>query len=183
MPNLNKVIEHFSNDIFKKAKEKFGVTLEFRRGAWLLPCGFMLDFSQEQGRRDHSGIKDIFPESLLEQDTNQYIPEDRYVRETFLRLGAIRLVPEGGGLEVHKKPTSQQMDTILKYLNWLRYPEFYIHLEGRGTDFKQMYENTVEERSKAMRTIEDYYTGKLKNLSELQQFRYADEQRRDIKKY
>ena len=91
---------HIARVLIERAKDHFGVTTDFRRGAWLLPDGSMLDFGNSKGRMDHSDIKQIFPDEIKEQDPEQYIPENDFVRKKFLEAGAIRLVAEGGVLRL-----------------------------------------------------------------------------------
>ena len=169
-----------SYDLFNNAKKEFGVSNDFSKGVWLLPDGSLLNLGSGKGRLSHSDVIKIFPKELLEQDPSNYIGEEQYVREMFLKAGAIRLSPEGGGIEISKSPTENQYAMIAKYFSWIKYSEFYIDLSGKGSPIKKMYENNPEERSVAMNTIYSYFKGKLQNPSLVQQFRYSDEKRRQV---
>ncbi len=172
----NVILAFEASKIFERAVRTFGTTTDFSRAAWILPDGKMLDFEGKAGlhRQEHSAIKNIFTEQELQQDPEKYVSEDIFVRDKFLDMGAVRLVSEGGGLQMRKAPTSQQEAAIQKFLAHIRYKDFFLDLEGKGSDFKQMYDNTPENRSQAIDTISKYYRGQLGGGSMLQQFRYAD---------
>jgi hypothetical protein len=172
--------KHIAKSLIDQAVKYFGTTTDFSKGAWLLPDGSLLNFSNGHGRKDHSDIKKIFPENLKEQDPEKYVPENEYIRSKFLAAGAIRLVAEGGGVEITQEPTGKQLTKINEFFKWLPRSEFFIDLSGKGQPIKKMYENTEDERSKALITIEKYFKGQLKSLSEIQNFRYSDETRRHI---
>lgn len=183
MINVKKVaFMHIARALIERAKDHFGITTDFRKGAWLLPDGSMLDFSDGNGRMDHSDIKKIFPDEIKEQDPEQYIAEKDFVRKKFLEAGAIRLVSEGGGIEIVQEPTEAQFSKIEAFLKWLPLKEFFIDLSGKGQPLKRPYDNNEDERAKALVVIEKYFKGQLKNLSEVQQFRYSDESRRYLQK-
>ena len=179
MINVKKVaFIHVTKALIERAKSHFGITTDFRRGAWLLPDGTMLDFGGSKGRMDHSDIKNIFPDEIKEQDPEQYIPENDFVRKKFLEAGAVRLVAEGGGVEITKEPTEAQFSKIEAFFKWLPLKEFFIDLSGKGQTLSRSYDNNEEERAKALVVIEKYFKGEFKNLSEIQQYHYSDETRR-----
>jgi hypothetical protein len=173
---------HINKTLIERAKSHFGLTTDFRKGAWLLPDGTMLNFGDEKGRLDHSDIKKIFPDEIKEQDPAKYIAENEFVRKKFLDTGSIRLVSEGGGVEIAKEPTEAQFSMIEKYFKWLSLKEFFIDLSGKGQTLSKSYDNTEEERARALVTIEKYFKGELRSRSEIQQYHYSNETRRYLKK-
>ena len=183
MINANKVaFMHIATVLIERAKEHFGVTTDFRKGAWLLPDGSLLDFGDGKGRMDHSDIKKIFPDEVKEQDPEKYILENDFIRNKFLEAGAIRMVVEGGGVEIAQEPTGAQFSKVAEFFKWLSLREFFIDLSGKGQDFSKQYDNTEEERAKALIVIDKYFKGELQNPSDIQKFRYSDKSRRYLQK-
>lgn len=167
--------------LIDEAKKEFGVTTDFSKGAWLLPDGSLLDFKDGSGRQDHSKIQKIFPKELLEQEPEHYISEKDFVKKKFLEAGAIRLVAEGGGIEISKAPTPQQMEKIDGFIRWLQRTEFFLDLSGHGKDFRQMYDNKDDDIERAMRTIGSYFRGELQNVNEtLLKYHYSDDSKRHL---
>ena len=96
--------------IFEKAKEEYGVTDNFDDAGYLLPNGEMLDFSGGWGMGrevDHRNIGDITGEG---ETDNRY----EYVNR-FKNIGAIRISPESGGLDINVEPTEDQYKRIRKF--------------------------------------------------------------------
>lgn len=181
----NKVINSFkTNDFFDRAKKEFGVTKSFRRSGWLLPDGTLLDMSSRGSvsREPHDVIKKIFTDKELysDSDPEEYKEEGSLVRDRFMEMGAVRVIPEGNGVEIRREPTAQQMRVIEDFFKNNSLNELFIDLSGKGHDFKKMYDNTDAEREKALKRIEEYYGGRVgPHQSEITRlYRYADKERR-----
>lgn len=181
-----KVVQAFKTiQLFDRAKKMFGVTRDYKRAGYVLPDGSLLDLSKDGKRQDHTTIQKIFQEDELEQDPEHYKEEGKFAQEKFIKAGAVRLVPESGGVEMMAKPTPAQLKVLANYFKNVGLAEIYIDLSGKGRDIKKMYDNTPEGRTQALDTIEDYFSGKMQKIkyeSPLQQFRYADEKRRDVER-
>ena len=106
--------------LFADAKERFGVTDNFKVAGYMLPDGSLLDFSEandggdpNQRSLDHRSIEDVIMEDGTEYDSRWMYLAD------FMNEGAIRLLPEYAGINLMKAPTKEQrqrlMDFIYKY--------------------------------------------------------------------
>ena len=90
-------------DAFQKAKREFGTTEVIDLAGWILPDGSLIDLSRGTDRRafDHRNIGRAVGG-----------PGGTMGMQQFMAAGAIRLAPEGGGLDISKPPTVQQMSRI-----------------------------------------------------------------------
>ena len=106
--------------LFADAKERFGVTNNFKVAGYMLPDGSLLDFSEANDggdpnvrSLDHRSIEDVIMEDGTEYDSRWMYLAD------FMNEGAIRLLPEYAGINLMKAPTKEQrqrlMDFIYKY--------------------------------------------------------------------
>lgn len=94
--------------ILARATREFGLTDNPSHGGYIMPNGRFLDLSGGSGLRaeDHRIISGYFePESY--SDT----PASDAMRK-FMRLGAIRWIPEGPAIDFGKAPTPQQARTV-----------------------------------------------------------------------
>ena len=183
----DRVIKSFkASEIFDRAKKEFGITKSFKSSGWLLPDGTLLDMSSggSVAREPHDVIKKIFKDEELYQDPENYKEEGSFVRDKFMDFGAVRIVSEGGGVEMRKEPTPQQMRVIEDFFKSVSFKEIFVDLSGRSHDFKRMYDNTEVEREKAIKSISDYYSGRIgPHRSEITRlYHYADKERRILTK-
>ncbi len=103
---IKKIDPKESQKNIQKSIRMFGLTNNLSQAGYVLPNGKLLDFSgQRQGTfsnsrgMDHSEIQQIMP-----------------MRE-FISLGCIRHFPEQPGVDIGKKPTSQQLNIIEQEAN------------------------------------------------------------------
>lgn len=110
----------------------FGITSNYRHGGYIIPQGQMLNFSgshelrpqdrqtyekfQENRTVDHREIANVYKSVGIDVGTNM---QDKGMVE-FMRQGNIRMQPEAPGVHLFKTtaPTTEQLATIEKYIEW-----------------------------------------------------------------
>ena len=100
--------------LVENAKKTFGTTNSFRKAAFILRDGTLLDFSRGSDRRieDHRKIAEAY-EGVDEFDTmTEYLID-------FMNQGNIRLMPECG-LDICTRPTAKQCAVIRRFAAYKR---------------------------------------------------------------
>lgn len=166
------------------AKERFGVTEDFKKAGYILPDGKMLNFAQSERTRDtdHRAIREVFGPAEVKTGTEAL--------NEFLLDGNVRVMAEGPGIDLSAdtEPTAQQMEQIRKMVDELsgERGQFILDIstaDGRVAASKA-YSGSVD-ADKVVREIREYYrTGELAQESELAKFRYqlAEQAERDAKR-
>lgn len=166
------------------AKERFGVTEDFKKAGYILPDGKMLNFAQSERTRDtdHRAIREVFGPAEVKTGTEAL--------NEFLLDGNVRVMAEGPGIDfsADTEPTAQQLEQIRKMVDELsgERGQFILDIstaDGRVAASKA-YSGSVD-ADKVVREIRDYYrTGELAQESELARFRYqlAEQASRDAKR-
>ena len=166
------------------AKERFGVTEDFKKAGYILPDGKMLNFAQSERTRDtdHRAIREVFGPAETKTGTEAL--------NEFLLDGNVRVMAEGPGIDLSAdtEPTAQQMEQIRKMVDELsgERGQFILDIstaDGRVAASKA-YSGSVD-ADKVVREIREYYrTGELAQESELAKFRYqlAEQADRDAKR-
>lgn len=147
-----------SEELTELAQDEFGTTNDFTFGAFMTPDGKMLDFEEDGYRNDHNGIRSI-----------------NYNVDEFVSAGNIRIKPEGNGFELSVEPTSEQYETLAKYIDdYLQGQNIFVDItneKGSPIAGRSYAENTPS--SKIFNDIKEYFrTGKYPEKSELDDFRY-----------
>lgn len=97
------------------AKERFGVTEDFKKAGYILPDGKMLNFAQSERTRDtdHRAIREVFGPAEVKTGTEAL--------NEFLLDGNVRVMAEGPGIDLSAdtEPTAQQMEQIRKMVDEL----------------------------------------------------------------
>lgn len=127
-------------------KSAIGTTTNCSLGIWMLEDGTMLNGSENGQYRtlDHNVI-DSFIDGGYEKAMD---------------MGIIRLMPESPGIEVHRLPSSSQMEALARYINYFRDSTFYIDLNnGVGAEYRSPHHF-----SKILSDIEDYFCDGIKPL-------------------
>jgi hypothetical protein len=120
-----------SKRIMERAVKEFGITENPSTAGYIIPDGRMLNFGEYGTRsKDHREIGVLFPD-----DTH-----GTKAIEAFGNLGAIRLLfsSRSIGIDIYKRPTSAQYDTIENLLyrhNKEGYP-VYIDMPGHHREFE-----------------------------------------------
>ena len=166
------------------AKERFGVTEDFKKAGYILPDGKMLNFAQSERTRDtdHRAIREVFGPAETKSGTEAL--------NEFLLDGNVRVMAEGPGIDLSAdtEPTAQQLEQIRKMVDELsgERGQFILDIstaDGRVAASKA-YSGSVD-ADKVVREIREYYrTGELAQESELAKFRYqlAEQAERDAKR-
>ena len=166
------------------AKERFGVTEDFKKAGYILPDGKMLNFAQSERTRDtdHRAIREVFGPAETKSGTEAL--------NEFLLDGNVRVMAEGPGIDLSAdtEPTAQQLEQIRKMVDELsgERGQFILDIstaDGRVAASKA-YSGSVD-ADKVVREIREYYrTGELAQESELAKFRYqlAEQASRDAKR-
>ena len=166
------------------AKERFGVTEDFKKAGYILPDGKMLNFAQSERTRDtdHRAIREVFGPAETKSGTEAL--------NEFLLDGNVRVMAEGPGIDLSAdtEPTAQQLEQLRKMVDELsgERGQFILDIstaDGRVAASKA-YSGSVD-ADKVVREIREYYrTGELAQESELAKFRYqlAEQASRDAKR-
>ena len=108
-----------SKDLQKKAVEIFGTTNNWETTGYVLPDGKRLDFSgKREGssgqyrEEDHRAIQEAYGEDADIGGTEAMID--------FMRRGAIRIMPESGGIQMQTIPTKAQLQALDSFISKMR---------------------------------------------------------------
>ncbi len=103
--------------LFDNAKERFGLTNNFKVAGYMLPDGSLLDFSEandggdpNQRTQDHREVAD-----LIMDEGRDYEYRYEYVLD-FVGEGAIRMLPEYAGFQLSVPPTAEQRSKLMDYI-------------------------------------------------------------------
>ncbi len=116
--------------LLQRARIVFGTTENFNTGAYLLPDGSLLDFTSESGRLSHGDISLSMTDEELLQGPGEHIDEPLFAKRKMLGLGAIRLVPECGGIELSQPPTEVQIEMIRLFFTHTSYSNIWVEITG-----------------------------------------------------
>lgn len=110
------------DEVFQRAKEEFGEIDSVEDAAYILPDGTLIDL--RSGGYDHRNIGAAFykedenGEEVEIFDPNEYYTDRKWIGSptpnmlAFMDMGAIRLMPETGGVDLRTRPTSAQIQQI-----------------------------------------------------------------------
>lgn len=156
----NEVDTRTTQQIVDEAEERFGTTMNFKETAYITINGNNLDFS---GKNDGgpAGRRSLDHREINEIDTTM---------EAFIRMGNIRLKPEGNGFEVYTMPNSKQISQLYDYI-YQANGEIYVDVvKDDGTyDVSRWRKGTPAK--KIISDLKTYFdTGKFPKQSEYAQF-------------
>ncbi|MBO4786981.1 MAG: hypothetical protein J5510_07930 [Prevotella sp.] len=156
-----------SEEIFSKAKERFGTTNDMREAGYILPDGTMLDFSgrHELFGADDSGVKghrytDHRVISSLaygyDADGNEVDTGIKTDMPDFIERGAIRIDYNAGSINLSSKPTPEQERVISSFV---KRKDGYVTVEiGNGWDTEHYGEYDYGTRhTKVLGDIDNYF--------------------------
>lgn len=108
-----------SKDLQDKAIQIFGKTYNWMTTGYLLPNGDRLDFSgKREGssgkyrEEDHRAIQEAYGENTDLSGNEAMID--------FMRRGAIRIMPESGGIQMQTIPTKEQLQALDSFISKMR---------------------------------------------------------------
>lgn len=121
-----------TKELQNKAVEIFGKTYNWNVTGYLLPDGTRLDFSgkREGGsgqyrEEDHRAILEAYGEDTDMGGTEAMID--------FMRRGAIRIMPESGGIQLQTIPTKSQLQALDSFISKMR-GEVVIDIDDHNGD-------------------------------------------------
>lgn len=139
--------EEENKDLQEKAVEIFGKTYNWTTTGYLLPDGTKLDFSGKRygsnGRyreEDHREILEAYGEDSDLSGTEAMID--------FMGRGAMRIMPESGGIQMQTPPTKQQLQALDAFISKMR-GEVTIDIddENGNTVFSKDYDRGTYSRT------------------------------------
>ena len=149
--------------IVKEAENHFGITKNFKETGYIDINGNQIDFSgaHEGGQK---GSRSLDHRQINEIDTDM---------DTFIGIGNIRILPEGGGINLEIEPNSKQYSKLRDYIDYIN-DEIYVDInKSDGTYDSARYKKGTS-ASKIINDIKEYYkTGSFPKQSEFADFYYS----------
>ena len=167
MQKRNDNINHYES-VFEKAKKEYGLTDSFDDAGYILPSGDMLDFGEGMGMGrtiDHRNIGDI---------TDEGESDDRYEYvNRFKNIGAIRIVPESGGLDMNVEPTKEQYKQIRRFASHYNGEVSIDFCDNRGDVIHSVYYDKVSGK-RLESDIKRFFNEGIRPLGDVRFFRTAE---------
>ena len=147
-----------TNDVFNRAIEEYGTTEDSNLAGYMLPDGRYLDFSEGSGMRtlDHRNVGMAYEGTVDEK--YEYMND-------FMKRGAIRIMPEGGGFELAVAPTFEQKRTLRQFIAERDGDVFvdFLNPDGGNPISAEYYE---AEPSRVLADIDRYFNEGVKPISD-----------------
>lgn len=162
---------------WNRAEEHFGTTRNYDVAGYLLPDGKMLDFS---GR--HWGDSSSTMRQVEHRDIQEVWEDDEsrnlsgFDEETnAIANGAVRLMPESGGINLAVPPSAEQIKTLRGFINHF---SGQVILDIDNMDHQPIMSHSYDRGTSSSRVIEDinnyFRDGTLPtSVSETAKFRYS----------
>lgn len=148
-----------TNDVFNRAIEEYGTTEDSNLAGYMLPDGRYLDFSEGSGMRtlDHRNVGMAYEGTVDEK--YEYMND-------FMKRGAIRIMPEGGGFELAVAPTFEQKRTLRQFIAERDGDVFvdFLNPDGGNPISAEYYE---AEPSRVLADIDRYFNEGVKPISDV----------------
>ena len=141
---VRSLLEMAGKSYEQRLRDQWGTTDSPDLGAYLLPDGDFLDFSQGSGQRvaDHRQIEGIVPSRYRKGNKPRGYRWDDVVHVS-RKIGMFRWVPESWHMTMWTKPTRQQL-AVLKRL--IREKDIMIAADYRGKKMEEDYSTWDEEK-------------------------------------
>ncbi|MGN1269336.1 MAG: hypothetical protein ACI4UU_00475 [Clostridia bacterium] len=152
-----------TDNIVRDAEEHFGITKNFKETPYIDTNGNQIDFS---GRHEGgpSGSRTLDHRQINEIDVDM---------NTFIDMGNIRIIPEGGGINLKIEPNMKQYNKLREYIDSVN-GEIYIDIDKTNTTYDSAEYKAGTSSSKIISDIQYYFkNGEFPKQSELAQFRYS----------
>ncbi len=171
--SMDEAVQNEDGRFEKSALDHFGRTYSWKETGYLTISGKKLDFSGRHegasgGYRtvDHRDILDIYPEDT-DMDGNEAMVD-------FMSRGNIRIMPEGGGINLQVMPTSAQFDALDDFISKER-GEVALDIDDEsGKTVVSLEYPKGTKASKVLNDIKQYFQeGIIPQISDLAQFRYS----------
>lgn len=148
--------------------EKLGTTSNMRHSGWLLPNGQFLDMKLPPGRAP----KGAYSTHLAHDDALEKAGVAERTAEA-LHAGLIRVVPDGGGINVYQQPTSAQRRSLGRWIAEFKggVDGIYVDMAKEGDQRSEGYPSGVTPE-KVLLDIDNFFEGRpLAPVSRLAAFR------------
>ena len=175
--------EEQREQLFDKARAKYGVTSNFNATGYMLPDGSLLDFSEandggDPNRRslDHRDI-----EGIIMDEGREYESRFDYVAD-FVDEGAIRMLPEYAGFQLAVKPTQEQRGKLMDYI-YKHNGEVIMEItdESGRNDFYREYDRRTSP-ARIFRDMDNYFNnGDVPGGDDRVSFRVLDTTKAELK--
>ena len=152
-----------SQDIVKEAEKHFGITTNFKETAYIDINGKQIDFS---GKHDGGspGERSLDHRQINEIDIDM---------ESFINMGNIRILPEGGGINLKIEPNLKQYNKLREYIDSVD-GEIYIDIDKTNNSYDNAEYIKGTPSSKIINDLKYYFkNGEFPKQSELAKFRYS----------
>lgn len=152
-----------TQDIVKEAEKHFGVTTNFKETAYIDTNGKQIDFSGKH-EGGPSGERTLDHRQINEIDIDM---------ESFINMGNIRILPEGGGINLKIEPNSKQYSKLREYIDSVD-GEIYIDIDKTNNSYDNAEYVKGTPSSKIINDLKYYFkNGEFPKQSEIAKFRYS----------
>lgn len=152
-----------TQDIVKEAEKHFGVTNNFKETAYIDTNGKQIDFSGKN-EGGPSGERTLDHRQINEIDIDM---------ESFINMGNIRILPEGGGINLKIEPNSKQYSKLREYIDSVD-GEIYIDIDKTNNSYDNAEYVKGTPSSKIINDLKYYFkNGEFPKQSEIAKFRYS----------
>lgn len=152
-----------TQQIVDEAEKHFGVTNNFKETAYIDIKGNQIDFSGKH-EGGPSGERTLDHRQINEIDIDM---------DSFISIGNIRILPEGGGINLKIEPNTKQYNKLQQYIDSVD-GEIYIDIDKSNNTYDSAEYKKGTPTNKILNDIKYYFkNGKFPQKSELAQFRYS----------
>jgi len=152
-----------SEEIVEQAEKHFGTTTNFKETAYIDINGKQIDFSGKH-EGGPSGARTLDHRQINEIDTDM---------DSFIAMGNIRILPEGGGINLKIEPNLKQYSKLREYIDSVD-GEIYIDIDRSKYSYDSAEYKKGTSASKIINDLQYYFkNGEFPKQSELAQFRYS----------
>lgn len=152
-----------TQQIVDEAEKHFGVTNNFKETAYIDINGNQIDFSGKH-EGGPSGERTLDHRQINEIDIDM---------DSFISIGNIRILPEGGGINLKIEPNTKQYNKLQQYIDSVD-GEIYIDIDKSNNTYDSAEYKKGTPTNKILNDIKYYFkNGKFPQKSELAQFRYS----------
>ena len=150
-------------EIVKEAEEHFGITNNFKETAYIDLNGNQIDFSGKH-EGGPSGTRTLDHRQINEIDTDM---------DSFINMGNIRILPEGGGINLAIEPNKAQYSKLYDYIDSVN-GEIYIDIDKPNGTYDSAEYKVGTPTRKIINDIKYYFeNGTFPKQSEFAQFRFS----------
>ena len=148
--------------VAEEAEKHFGTT-NFKETAYIDVNGKQIDFSGKH-EGGPSGIRTLDHRQINEIDIDM---------DSFINMGNIRVLPEGGGINLSIEPNPKQYSKLKEYIDSVN-GEIYIDIDKSNHTYDSAEYKAGTSTDKILSDLQYYFkNGKFPKQSELAQFRYS----------